>query len=97
MVTDIKKFEETIGGMDGEHIRIEFLKLSGSLYYNYKGFYSFVLLAVCDANYYFMLFDLGQYGSNNKAGVLASSKHGKLLDENKLHIPETLRLDGCKF
>ena len=71
---------------------------SGSLNYNYKGrIFCFVLLAVCDANYCFTLFDLSQYGSNNEAGVLENSKLGKLLDENKLHVPESSPLDGCKF
>lgn len=59
--------------------------------------FSFVLLAVCDANYCFTLFDLSQYESNSEAGVLANSKLGKLLDENKLHVAESSRLDGCKL
>ena len=61
-----QKFEDTwnflhvIGAIDGKHIRIECPKLSGSLDYNYKGCYSFVLLAVCEANYCFTLLNLGQ-------------------------------------
>ena len=58
-----KKFEEVwnfphvIGAMDGKHIRIECPKLSGTLYHNYKDSFSMVLLAVCDADYCFTLFD----------------------------------------
>ena len=88
-------FPDTVEAIDAKHIRIECPRHSGSLYYNYKGFYSFVLLAVYEANYCLTLFDLGQYGSNNGASVLANSKLGKLLDENKLHVAETSRLDGC--
>ncbi len=91
-------FEETwnmphvVGAIDGKHIRIECPKLIGTLYYNYKGFYSIVLLAICDANYCFTLFDLGQYGSNNDSGVLAISEFGKRFEEGSLNLPKDAKL-----
>ena len=63
-----------IGCLDGKDIRIECPKLSRTVNYNYKGFFSIALLEICDANYCFTLFDLGQFGSNNDSGVLASSQ-----------------------
>ena len=39
--------------------------MSETYCYNYKGFCSIALLAICDSDYHFTLFDLGQYGSNN--------------------------------
>ena len=77
----------TIGSIDGKHIRIECPKLSGTHYYNYKGFYSIVLLAVCDARYCFTVFDLGQYGSNNDSGVLANSSMGEKFEYDELNVP----------
>ena len=65
------------GAIEGKHIRIQCPKHSGTLFHNYKGFFSFVLLAICDASYCFTLFDVSQYGSNNDAGVLANSSIGK--------------------
>ena len=93
-----KQFQEmwdmphVIGAIDGKHIRIECPKRSGTLYYNYKGFFSIVLLAICDATYCFTVFDLGQYGSNNDSGVLANSHLGQLFDDNLLNVPPDSKL-----
>ena len=81
-----------IGCIDGKHIRVECPKLSGTLYYNYKGFFSIVLMAICDANYCFTMFDLGQYGSNNDSGVLANSEMGQMFDSYLLNVPEDSKL-----
>ena len=78
-----------IGALDGKHIRMQCPKLTGTQYYNYKGFFSIVLLAVCDANYCFTMFDLGQFGSNNDSGILANSMMGDLLENNLLKIPQS--------
>ena len=66
-------FPNCIGAIDRKHIAIECPKNSGSLYYNYKGFFSLVLLAVCDAKYCFHLVDIGQYGSGNDCSLLKNS------------------------
>ena len=66
-----------IGAIDGEHVRIECPKNSGTFYHNYKGFFSLVLLAICDVRYCFTLIDVGQYGSNNDSGVLRNSPIGE--------------------
>ena len=69
--------QHIIGCLEGKDIRIECPKLSRTVNHNYKGFFSIALLAICDANYYFTLFDLGQFGSNNDSGVLANSQIGE--------------------
>ena len=87
-------FPQCIGVLDGKHIRIECPSLSGSLYHNYKGFFSIVLLAICDSKYCFTLFDLGQYGSNNDGGVLLKSKINELFENSVLNIPPPSDTDG---
>ena len=74
----MQNMSHIIGSIDGKHIPMECPKLNGTLYYNNKGLFSMVLLAICDANYCFTLFDLGQYRSNNDSRVLANSQMGQM-------------------
>lgn len=48
-----------IGATDGKHIYIETSNSQEQRFYNYKGYFSMVPVAVCGANYCFTLFDLG--------------------------------------
>lgn len=48
------QFPHVIGAMDGKHFLIDPPLQSGSMYYNYKGDYSVVLLALVDAHLRFV-------------------------------------------
>ena len=86
-----------LGAIDGKHIGIESPKNSGTLYDNYKEFFSLVLLAVCDADYCFSMFDVDEYSGNNDSGVLANSSVGKRFERGIFNLPEPKPLHGCKF
>lgn len=62
-------FPNCIGATDGNHVRIQAPANSGSLFYNYKDFFSVILLAVCDAKYRFTKVNIGQCGSVGDAGL----------------------------
>lgn len=81
------QFPNCIGSLDGKHVRIKKPKKSGSMYYNYKGFFSIVLLALTDANYKFIMVDIGAYGKDNDAGVFDACTLKQAIEHQKLQIP----------
>jgi len=61
---------------------------SGSQFFSYKNFFSTVLMAVADADYCFISVEAGAHGSSSDSKVFKNSTFGKLLDSNKLNIPD---------
>ena len=90
----IWNFPHVVGAIDGKHIQIEAPPKTGTLYHNYKGFFSLVLMAICDAKYNFVCVDVGQYGSNNDSGVLANSRMGIRFDQEKMKLPADEKIEG---
>ena len=68
-------FHHALGAIDGKHIAMKAPKNSGSLYYNYKGLFSIILLALVDADYKFLWVDVGANGSASDAQLFNSSNH----------------------
>ena len=81
-------FPNCIGAVDGKHIRIRKPNESGSQFFSYKNFSSTVLVAVADADCCFISVEVGAYGSSSDSNVFKNSICGKLLESNKLNIPD---------
>lgn len=80
-------FPNCLGSIDGKHIRIKYRKKSGNMFFNYKQFFSIVLMAVADTNYIFIMIDVGSYGRrDNDGGVLANSNILKRLEKKTLKL-----------
>lgn len=80
-------FPNCFGAIDGKHIRIVKPNRSGSLFYNYKHFFSVVLLAVVDTSYCFRYVDVGAYGKECDSSVFKESTFFHALNSGSLHIP----------
>ena len=80
-------FPNCVGTIDGKHIRIKCPKNSGSIYYNYKQFFSIVLQGIADANYKFITIDVGAYGKQSDGGIFSLSNVYKCLETNTFNMP----------
>jgi hypothetical protein len=84
-----------VGSIDGKHIRVKCPQKSGSAFRNYLSFFSFVFLAVADAEGQFILACIGDYGRNSDGCVLKNSSIGKKLFQQQLNLPPAKKLPNA--
>jgi len=80
-------FPHALGALDGKHIAIRCPKNSGSLYYNYKKFYSIVLMALVDADYKFIWVEAGAHGSSSDAQLFQASELREAIESGDIGFP----------
>ncbi|XP_022160344.1 uncharacterized protein LOC111026556 [Myzus persicae] len=83
------QFPNCVGAVDGKHIRCVIPKNSGSIYFNYKTFFSIVLMEVVDTEYYFISIDVGAYGRKGDSTVFKECPLRRLLYSEQLGLPAT--------
>lgn len=85
---EIWQFPHTIGALDGKHIRIKKTANEGSMFYNYKGFHSIVLLALVDAHCRFIFIDVGCNGRASDGGVFQTSYLNECITNETINLPK---------
>ena len=81
-------FPHTLGALDGKHVACRCPPKSGSQYFNYKGFYSIVLMALVDADYKFIWADVGGTGSASDAQIYNNSELKECAEDGSLGFPD---------
>ena len=86
-------FPHCVGAIDGKHVAIRCPPKGGSVYYNYKGYHSIVLMALVDADYKFLNVDCGANGAGSDGGVFSTTVLREALEEGTLGLspPEPIR------
>lgn len=90
-------FDTCVGAIDGKHISIVKPQNSGSYYYNYKGKFSIVLLAVVNANYEFIFLHTGINGRVSDGGVLHETVLFDKLKNGSLNVPPPISIPGTEY
>ncbi|XP_050518072.1 uncharacterized protein LOC126892550 [Diabrotica virgifera virgifera] len=89
-------FPNCVGAIDGKHVRIVCPSKSASQFFNYKNYFSIILLVIVDAEYKFTAVDVGSYGKEGDSSKFTKSALGKSLYENTINFPQDAALPGSQ-
>lgn len=89
-------FPHCLGALDGKHVVLQAPINSGSEYYNYKNFFSIVLMALVDSQYNFIYVNIGCQGRVSDGGVFKNCSLCKKLDDKVLNLPEPAPLSTMR-
>jgi hypothetical protein len=82
-------FPHCIGETDGKHVEIRKPPGTGSYYFNYKHLFSIVFMTIVNANYEFIMVDVGANGRFSDGGVFPNTLLYEKLLQKQLCIPES--------
>lgn len=90
----IANFPHCIGAVDGKHIRLVCPADSGSMFFNYKDYYSIVLMAIADSSYRFTFLSIGSYGKDCDSSNFKDTKLWKSIESGSHNLPKEKSLQG---
>ncbi|XP_026470287.1 protein ALP1-like [Ctenocephalides felis] len=90
-------FPHCVGALDGKHINFRPARKEGSKYRNYKGSDSIILLALVDAEYKFLLVDVGRNGRTHDSTVFRTSVLGMKMENKGLNLPSSIELPNANY
>ncbi|XP_034042938.1 protein ALP1-like [Thalassophryne amazonica] len=82
------QFPNCCGALDGKHIACKCPPGTGSMYHNYKGFFSMVLFALVDSDYKFIWADIGGKGSASDAQYYIELELKTCLEDGTIGFPD---------
>uniref|UniRef100_A0A914WM27 DDE Tnp4 domain-containing protein n=1 Tax=Plectus sambesii TaxID=2011161 RepID=A0A914WM27_9BILA len=91
---DIWQFPMCVGAMDGKHFRCQAPNKTGSAFFNYKEYFSVVLLALVDAHYRFTYVDIGGEGRQSDSSLYAGSDLRQAIQLETAKLPPPADLPG---
>lgn len=91
------RFPNCVGALDGKHIMILPPPFTSSEYFNYKGHFSIVLLALVDSDYCFMFVDIGCPGRISDGGVYNQSVLRQKIETNGINLPPPNRNNNLPY
>ena len=93
------QFSNCFAAADGKHIGIICPKERGSQFYNYKGFFSIIVLVFVDYDYKFLIAEVGCPGRISDGGVFRNSVFNFRLSNNSLNLrnPKPLPVSNDPF
>lgn len=87
-------FPHCYGAIDGKHVLITAPPNSGCEYFHYKGTFSIVLMAIVDAEYRFVVVEVGGYGRQSDGGTFGQRILGQYITNSTIALPKPDYLPG---
>ena len=81
-------FPHTLGAVDGKHVAIVCPSNTGSVYYNYKHFFSILLFGMVDADYKFLWADVSGNGAASDGQVYNHSELKEHVEAGTIGWPD---------
>lgn len=91
------QFDQCLGALDGKHVVVQCPVDSGTEYFNYKGHYSIVLMALVDSNYSFLYVNVGCQGRISDGGVFKNCDLWNTTLKTSGNLPADKPLPGRVF